>query len=359
MHPLDMYNVSLYNASSYRIKIKMNVKQVMMIRDNRKLLDIKNALLVLHFTVLFALFNSAFGNDSAYYGSGVTVYPVKHDNIQLVSEVITITKGVGLGWGVEASLNFKNHGKKTSVQMGFPFDTDGPNDPEDKEEDVPDPKFRTFIDSKEIKVIKKKGWSKSPLQDLNFPIVYTFTVSFEQGETKTIRHTYSVQGTEWSTGDYEFKYILKTGALWRGVIENVKVAMILPGTSAAGVHCVLPKEHKATQNKDAVVLSWEFQNIKPKFNITAKTLFGREPIGLDYLRTTKDLFITDACCVRYFRNLVYASYGYPFENPYPRMQFYGSGLFHERNDFNINMITRADKKVLDDLTNYEHRYKPK
>ncbi len=315
--------------------------------------------LLLAVLLLYTLTTPTYGNDAVYYGAGVTVYPVKHDSIQLVSEVIKITKGIGLGWGVEATLNFKNYGNKTSVQMGFPFDTDGPNDPDQKEEDVPDPKFRTFIDSKEVKVTKKKGWSKSPLEDLNYPIVYTFTVPFEQGETKTILHTYSVQGTEWSTGDYEFKYILKTGALWRGLIENIKVDMILPGKSAVIVHCVLPKEHKATQNKDAVVLSWEFQDIKPKFNITAKTLFGREPIGLDYLRTTKDLFITDACCVRYFRNLVYASYGYPFENPFPRMQFYGSGHFRERNDFNFNMISRVDKKVLDDLNNHEQRCKTK
>jgi len=162
-----------------------------MTKRNRKMSHIKIPFLLL--VLLLFLTNPVYGNDAVYYGSGVTVYPVKHDDIQLVSEIITITKGVGLGWGVEAVLNFKNYGNKTSIQMGFPFDTDGPNDPDEKEEDVPNPKFRTFIDSKEIRVTKKKGWSKSPLQDLNFPIVYTFAVPFEKGETKTIRHSYSVQ----------------------------------------------------------------------------------------------------------------------------------------------------------------------
>jgi len=218
---------------------------------------------------LIKWFNSAYANDAVYYGSGVTVYPVKHDDIQLVSEVITITKGVGLGWGVEAVLNFKNHGKTTSVQMGFPFDTDGPEDPDDKEADLPDPKFRTFVDGKEIKVTRKQGWNKSPLQDFNYPIVYTFAVPFEKGETQTISHTYSVQGTEWSTGDYEFKYILKTGALWKGVIKNIKVVMILPRSSASQITSIAPKEYKTEQKQGTAVFSWEFHNIKPDFNIIA------------------------------------------------------------------------------------------
>jgi len=242
---------------------------IKMIKRNIKTSHIKSSSLVLLAFMLLPFINSAYGNDAVYYGSGVTVYPVKHDDIQLVSEVITITRGVGLGWGVEAVLNFKNHGNKTSVQMGFPFDTDGPNDPDEKEENVPDPKFRTFVDGKEIKVTKKKGWSKSPLQDLNFPIVYTFSVPFEKGETKAIRHTYSVQGTDWSTGEYEFKYILKTGALWKGVIKNIKVTMILPGSSIAEITGIKPKEHKAEKKQSATVLSWEFHNIKPDFNIVA------------------------------------------------------------------------------------------
>lgn len=247
-----------------------------MIRDNRKLLTIKKARLLLLFAFLIALVKPAFSNDASYYGSGVTVYPIKHDNIQLVSEVITITKGVGLGWGVEAVLNFKNHGNKTSVQMGFPFDTYGPEEPWDTDNTaqfdpqyLPDPKFRTFIDGKEVRVTRKKGWDQSPMQDLNYPIVYTFTVPFEKGETRSIRHTYSVQGIQWSTGNYEIRYILKTGALWKGAIENIKVKMILPGNTASEMTEIQPKEHSSQKTKKATILSWEFKKIKPTFNIKA------------------------------------------------------------------------------------------
>ena len=313
---------------------------------------------------MFLLNSLAYGNDAVYYGSGVTVYPIKNNDIQLVSEVIAITKGVecwlgrkcqssnGLGWNVEAVLNFRNHGKKTTVQMGFPFDTDGPNDEDSKEENVPDPKFRTFINGKEAKVTRKKGWDKSPLKDLQYPIVYTFVVPFEQGETKSIRHTYSVHGTEWSTGDTEFKYILRTGALWKGLIENIKITMVLPEMSAAQIHCILPQEHKAEKRQNDIILSWEFTNIKPSFNIIAKTLFGSEPIKLNDLRTEirdRHPSLRDECCVRYYRNMVFANYGYPFENPLPRMQFYGSGLFREKTDFNFSAITDEDRKVLDFL----------
>ncbi|MEW6713774.1 MAG: hypothetical protein AB1306_01615 [Nitrospirota bacterium] len=240
-----------------------------MIKGDKNISYTTISLAIFIFLLLLSI-NPVYGNDSVYYGSGVTVYPVKHDDIQLVSEVITITEGVGLGWGVEAVLNFKNHGSKTSVQMGFPFDTDGPRDPDEKEEDLPDPKFRTFIDNKEIRVTKKKGWSKSPLEDLDYPIVYTFTVPFEKGETKTIRHMYSVQGTIWSNGECEFQYILKTGALWKDVIKNTKIAMILPDTSIAEVIGITPQEHKKEKKQGVTVLLWEFHNIKPDFNIIAK-----------------------------------------------------------------------------------------
>jgi len=233
-----------------------------MIKRNRKLRYIKSSLLVFSILLLLLLTRPVYGNDAVYFGSGVTVYPVKNEDIQLVSEVITITKGVGLGWGVEAVLNFKNHGDKTTVQMGFPFDTYGPEEPWAMDSTelsnptyLPNPKFRTFIKGKEIKVTRKKGWDQSPLQDLNYPIVYTFIVPFEKGEAKSIRHTYSVMGTDWSTGDYEIKYILKTGALWKGVIENIKVKMILSGNSFSEITEITPQAHSTQKKKNVRVLS--------------------------------------------------------------------------------------------------------
>ncbi len=210
----------------------------------------------------------AYGNDAIYYGSGVTVYPTKHDSIQLVSEEIKITKGVGLGWGVEATLTFRNHGDKTSVQMGFPFDTYG-LEPDEKETDIPDPNFKTYINGKETKVTKRKGLSKSPFEDLNYPVVYTFSVPFEKGETKSIHHTYSVHGVEWSTGEYQFQYILKTGGLWKDKIKDIKVTMILPGNSIMEITEIKPREQKKERQQGGTVLSWEFHNIKPSFNIVA------------------------------------------------------------------------------------------
>lgn len=244
-------------------------------KDKRKIGHIKSSFAILVFLFL-SFISPAHGNDAVYFGSGVTVYPVKHEDIQLVSEVITITKGVGLGWGVEAVLNFKNHGDKTSVQMGFPFDTYGPEEPWDTDNTaqfdpkyLPNPKFRTFIKGQEIKVIRRKGWDKSPLQDLNYPVVYTFTVPFEKGEAKSIRHTYSVMGTDWSTGDYEIKYILKTGALWKGNIENIKVKMILPRNSVSEITEITPQVQSTLKKKNTTVYLWEFKKIKPDFNIKA------------------------------------------------------------------------------------------
>jgi hypothetical protein len=50
-----------------------------MLKKNIKFSLFKHPALMLMFLLLFAFSNPSYGNDATYYGSGVTVYPVKND----------------------------------------------------------------------------------------------------------------------------------------------------------------------------------------------------------------------------------------------------------------------------------------
>lgn len=79
------------------------------------------------FYCLIALFPMiAHADDSAFGGNGIDVYPLQHSEIQLVSEVITISDNRVNGgqWSIHVTMFFKNHGPDAAVQMGFPLFTD-------------------------------------------------------------------------------------------------------------------------------------------------------------------------------------------------------------------------------------------
>lgn len=66
-------------------------------------------------------------DDTAVYGNGINVFPVTSSEIQLVSETIKLkyeSAKYSSAWSVDVTLNFKNDGPDTVVQMGFPFDAE-------------------------------------------------------------------------------------------------------------------------------------------------------------------------------------------------------------------------------------------
>lgn len=96
---------------------------------------------------------TAHADDAVYRGDGIDVYPLENTDIQMVAEVITITRRGSDRFDVDVDMTFKNHGAKTTVQMGFPILADE----SDGERTEFDPHLKTWVNGKEVELIKKRG----------------------------------------------------------------------------------------------------------------------------------------------------------------------------------------------------------
>lgn len=323
----------------------------------RKWLISRIHLLSLLFLFLF-LQQNAWSDDSVVGGNGINVFPVASTDIRLVSETINLRYDKNKGfyaWQVDVTLNFQNFGPDTVVQIGFPFDESLTG--EDEEELEPDPGFITYVDGTKVPVTYKKGIKNPALKDINYPHIFTSDIAFKKDEKKSIRHTYAVGGTTVSMGEMEFRYILKTGALWKGVIERVDVLLSTSARDLADLQYISPPPQKAERKGKDIILSWTLLNIKPDSDIVIQkfpdNLLKLSPDQLfeallgnnnNAIYSVNELSKAD-----YFRNKVLALYGYHFTDPYEQALFYENGQFREDPSFSWNKISTKHRHLLNYL----------
>lgn len=294
------------------------------------------------FSMIFVMISSlATADDASFGGDGADVYPLQNADIDLVSEVISITDNRaqnpgqhGWKWSIHVDMKFKNEGPDATVQMGFPFGDEFESDDDDKSIKYD---FKTWIDGKEAVITRKKG-GQNPADVRNsagllFPDVYTYPVNFKKGETKNIVHSYGVNGWSNVVMMWKFTYILRTGALWKGPIEDLKIFYKTneKGATRNYLGCITPREHSAELIGSDLVLSWHYKNYKPKTDLVisgggpGEFEFASVPIE-DRLNEDRETFTNmNSCYLRFIKNSIFAKYGYPFKNPYIRSQFYFSG----------------------------------
>lgn len=194
-------------------------------------------------------------DDSVYSGDGYHVYPIQNSDVQLVAETIVITDKYAFSGGprfgddrftINVDMTFKNHGPDTTLQMGFPVMV---NNRGGEIVEI-DTHFRTWVNGKKVKVIRKQGIPNPLNENLRFSkTVYTYSVSFKQGETKEIKHSYNVGGFDVNTGRWELEYILRTGALWKGVIEDFSLIYKTHISKAKNIFGFLPREQRVVLKK--------------------------------------------------------------------------------------------------------------
>lgn len=308
--------------------------------------------------------NLTYADDSVYQGDGYHVYPIRNTDVQLVAETITITDNNAFGnskrqnFGVDVDMTFKNHGADTTVQMGFPVFID---DNEGEQIEI-DTHFRTWVNGQEVTITKKEGVPNPVKNDLNFSkTVYTYSVSFKKGETKNIRHTYDIGGSFNSMGGWDLKYILRTGALWKGVIEDFS---LLFKTKISEVHEIigtLPREQKSEVTGDELHLLWNIKNFKPQddfvlFGGSSRFPLMKRSISEDMKQIKSSYSILASARLRYAKNKVFASYGYPFKSPFVRSQFYYPGSpYKEIPSFSEQSMTKEHKAYVDWLSKLEEK----
>ncbi|HEY3308958.1 MAG TPA: hypothetical protein VGJ93_10935 [Desulfuromonadaceae bacterium] len=140
------------------------------------------------------------------------------------------------------------------------------------QKEAPAYEFKSYMNGKQIKTTTKKGILNPKLPKDLFEKVMTFSVHFDAAEDKAVRHTYYIGGEGTSDGHHVISYILRTGALWRDVIEDCAINIEMPKRLGQKFHIVSPKEHRASIENDKIRLHWQFYNIKPDFDIHLEAL---------------------------------------------------------------------------------------
>lgn len=328
--------------------------------------SLKTLLYLSLFFSVTAISPMSFADDGAFEGEGANVYPITNNHIQMVSETIDITYDSKNfpNWNVDVSINFINHGPAAKIQMGFPFkepySPDGDNDEtyspdgDDDETDDPPYSFTAFVNGKRVKTTTKNGTLNPDLSaDYDFEKVMTFPVQFNSGEKKVIRHTYSIGGASYSTGEAYLRYILRTGGLWKGVIEDCKIRLKAPPTILGQFQMISPKEHQAKLTGNVLQLSWDFKNIKPDFDIVLRrfpTTLGDttpDPSSADVLKGFKsNASVLLPEYIRYYRNKLIAGYGYNFSNPLVKAQFANVPAQNGKVKYDISRMSKDDKELL-------------
>ncbi len=182
---------------------------------------IKKSILLLFAAILFPVLLFA---DAAnlIFTAGGNVKPINSESIKMVKEKINITM-LGNHFEVRVDYVFYNSGEKQTAIMGFPNSRGTYGDPEDLQDvkyGIKD--FRAFDGKNELKIERKEtAITKSTKA---FPVWETFMVDFEAGETKNVTNIYTQEYFGESGHSTKIaKYILTTGATWKGSIDSIWV----------------------------------------------------------------------------------------------------------------------------------------
>lgn len=208
-----------------------------------------------------------------------TVKPFEDDVIALKNEVVRITLGRS-EYAVEVVYTFVNTntaGGYPRVMMGFPNNLNGVNN-------QPIADFKAYDGSRRLDVERKKaaaGAGSAAAGEDQYDSYETFSTVFAPGEVKTIRNSYT-QGYLGGRKAREAAYVLKTGALWKGRIESLRVyvnARSLASSELAGYSAYENSESAPEEKYPGLVITppparssgnvfeLQFEQVKPDFNV--------------------------------------------------------------------------------------------
>lgn len=323
--------------------------------------------LCLLFSVTSALPTDTKADDAHYFGDGADIYPMQNNDIQLVKEVITITDNQS-NWSIDVEMFFKNHGEDTTIQMGFPLynaDRDDCYVSEGNDDCINDDdiiNFKTFINGKMAKVKRKNGLSNPNLPSTNTipDKVYSYAVSFKKNEIININHSYTIDGYSNAQNDWSVKYVLRTGGLWRGNIENLKIYFKTKTNRAREINMISPKEHDSFLDGDELTLYWNFSDYKPLTDLAvggnrSQDFLNTEKVVDDIIYSSKRSFIDIADYqIRNIRNSIYSLYNYQFKSKFLQAKYYDSNYNKKIIQFSENNIKNKHKLLLNYLIKVEN-----
>lgn len=199
--------------------------------------------------------------------------------VQMVSEEVNVALG-GQRVAVDAVFHMHNTGAAATVRMGYPLGV--------AETELKD--FAVSVDGKPFPGVhteaKPSGTPAGPgprmggrriggpaQETYRFQGPYkewkVFDVPFAADEKKTVRVTYWVEPTQVKDADKGtllfYSYTLKTGATWKGKIQQAVVRIKLDDVTPSRLVRVVPIGGRRTNG--GKTLTWTFKDFKPTDNI--------------------------------------------------------------------------------------------
>ncbi len=197
-------------------------------------------------------------DDAVVFATGGTARLMRpHASIRMVREEVRIKLYPDRA-EVDCTFVFKNEGKATTVQIGFPetlqegTDTSAQTAPTLRN-------FRAYLDGKPVsyrilKASERRG-------EYGIAYWYVRTVHFAAGQQRTTRVTYSAELGYDSGGRNLFQYVLHTGASWKGSIGYGRIVIdersLLPDYAVENIH------DNGQFRRQGNLLVWEFRELEP------------------------------------------------------------------------------------------------
>jgi len=295
------------------------------------------------------------GNDGAYRSSGGIIYPINEEVIILEKEILSF-KVEGDICHVNIQFTFNNPLKENKkVLTGFQA-PEPSGDIDEKEKVNRIENFKIFFENKLLpytikwayeedgQLYTEKNFTKQEDEENYGIYVYLFEIDFKPGKN-IINHSYSFPASSNVVFQREFSYILKTGAKWADKqIKDLTLEIDMGDNQYFFVRDIFGSEAewsivgvgKMKNNnvndffKMIRILSGKL-NIKVKnlsptenihFGIVSNKSFGIGRFSNDLLEKKLSFLETfdfnDNCTkeqLRFFRNAIYAKYGYNFKDP--------------------------------------------
>jgi hypothetical protein len=196
-------------------------------------------------------------------GGAVELLWPEHPSIRMVRETVNATNLSTVRYQphVRCVFVFKNEGKATTVEMGFPEMSGGEGRPTEPGESGL-MGFKSWVDGKLVKTRLEPSKDNG---DQTFEAWHVKNVHFAAGQTRTIIDEYRGGMGGDSGGAASFRYTLISGASWKGKIGEADITV---DTSA------MPKSKKiqSIRPKGYVrrgsVIKWHFTNLEPKEDVS-------------------------------------------------------------------------------------------
>lgn len=188
------------------------------------------------------------------------MYPINNNNIRLESQTINISYNALKEnhynlHQIEVIYSLHNTDKATELEVGFPNITDF----DEKLKDFEVLSYPDLIPF-DVTLNLKEGKLLSGVEEYYHSAYYSWTIPFEQNEKKTLIIKYKLKSID------EVNYILKTGTLWKGRIDDISVNVEFP-EAVSSLEIDASPENYYYNGKG---IEWQFKNIEPNFDLYIK-----------------------------------------------------------------------------------------